>query len=114
MITRPSNNQTYWVRFGPRDNQLVSLDKIKPFSDINSVQLSTVNTSKIKIRKLPKETITELPKWTKPKPNDTEKDLLLKRKKRHQLKSLMKQQKEEEDLETKKNSWKAFASKMKK
>lgn len=118
----------YWVRFGPRDNQQVTVDQIRSVSETSKLDFATVEKRRIRPAPSSMKHVTELPKWTKPAPNDTEKDLLMKKKKRHQLKSIMKfvqirkeqemmtrrQQKEEEDLRQKKNSWMEFSSKIKK
>ncbi|ELP88497.1 hypothetical protein EIN_344370 [Entamoeba invadens IP1] len=107
-----SLNLKCWVKFGPRHNQLLPIDKIKPFTP-GTVPLATVQVQ-FKHKKLPTEKVSELPAWTKPKPSDSQKEILLKKKKRHQLKSVMKQQREEEDLTLKKNNWKNFAKNFKK
>ncbi|KAL7721921.1 Tudor domain-containing protein [Entamoeba marina] len=100
-VSRVVNNEKCWVRFGPRDHQLISNDNIKPFEQIDRIEFSTVE--KKRYRKVPDVIPSELPKWTKPKP-----------KKRHAIKSLMKQKEEEDALRAQKNNWKSFVSKLKK
>ena len=120
-VTHVLSDGKYWVKFGPREDRLVTKDQIKPFGQIDHVKLSTVKNRNV--RKIPDNIPDELPRWTKPKPNDTPKELMIKKKKRHALKSLIKsvwqrltrrRKQEEEVLIEQKNTWRAFARTLKK
>ena len=119
-IQKENNQMIYTVSFSSKDIQQVTKDQIKPLTELHTISFqSTENHQRIqreirRVKLLKEKKINSLPESMKPKPNDNQDELDQKRKQRHKLKSIMKQQTEEEELVQMKKNWKVFSSKFQK
>ena len=112
----------YVVQFSYNDIQEVSSEMIKSLNEINTISFDSQkykeNNERLKRelrrRNMTKEKIDKMFENAKPKPNDDKQESLLKRKQRHNIKSVLREQQMENDLQQKRNNWKTFSAKFKK